>query len=520
VTRSRALVAATAFAVAFLLLLPPALRKGFDHDEHQFVAAGALLAGEGLLPYRDYPYFHVPNLPLVYAALFTLTDHRLLAARLFSVACAAGAVAILVHAAAAGLSGLGRVSRLLAAAGTGLLLLANPVFRYTTGRTWNHDFPTLLTLLAVLCVAEGLGPGRRGAGAWTWVAASGLLVGAAAGARLTYLPAVAPFALVVAAGGGPARRRLALLRTFGGGVALGLLPALALLAVAPEQFLFGNFAYRAASTLQKIEIGHQEAMTLAGKLRYLKEVLGEPGNLALAAGLAVFVPWARVVRPDPEDGGLLGLRLTLLVIPFLLGGSLVATPTFYQYLYAPVPFAVLGVALALAWRCARGGSPGVHLRVFLVLVAAALAYGYGDYRDPGLLLRPREWFPTHVRAVAREIRGAVGEGPVLTMAPTWILEGGMRIYPEFATGPFAWRSGHLVPKERRERLGVVSPEEFPEFVAARPPRGILVGFEERQEPPLVDYARARGYRPLDLPGVGTLWVAPEPAGRLAAPGSG
>jgi hypothetical protein len=50
---------------ALLLLWGLNMRRGLNHDEHQFVASGALLARNGLLPYRDFVYFHVPLLSLV-----------------------------------------------------------------------------------------------------------------------------------------------------------------------------------------------------------------------------------------------------------------------------------------------------------------------------------------------------------------------------------------------------------------------------------------------------------------------
>ena len=41
-------------AAAFVLLWGLNMRRGLNHDEHQFVASGALLARAGLLPYRDF----------------------------------------------------------------------------------------------------------------------------------------------------------------------------------------------------------------------------------------------------------------------------------------------------------------------------------------------------------------------------------------------------------------------------------------------------------------------------------
>jgi hypothetical protein len=59
------------FLVEVLLLVAGVnLRRGLNHDEHQFVASGVLLARQGLLPYRDFPYFHVPLLSVIYARSF------------------------------------------------------------------------------------------------------------------------------------------------------------------------------------------------------------------------------------------------------------------------------------------------------------------------------------------------------------------------------------------------------------------------------------------------------------------
>src|SRR3954470_9477005 len=59
--------------VVFTVMLARAMSKPLDHDEHQFIASGALLARRGLLPYRDYPYFHMPYLAGAYALLFRLS---------------------------------------------------------------------------------------------------------------------------------------------------------------------------------------------------------------------------------------------------------------------------------------------------------------------------------------------------------------------------------------------------------------------------------------------------------------
>ena len=90
-TRQRRWFAAAAagfFVLVLLLLFSLNMQRGFDHDEHMYVAAGKLLASKSLLPYRDYHYLHMPNLVLVYGLVFKFTDYPFLAARAFSVLCA------------------------------------------------------------------------------------------------------------------------------------------------------------------------------------------------------------------------------------------------------------------------------------------------------------------------------------------------------------------------------------------------------------------------------------------------
>ena len=48
-------LAAVWLAIVFVLLLGLNMRRGLNHDEHQFVASAALIARQDMLPYRDFP---------------------------------------------------------------------------------------------------------------------------------------------------------------------------------------------------------------------------------------------------------------------------------------------------------------------------------------------------------------------------------------------------------------------------------------------------------------------------------
>jgi hypothetical protein len=95
---------------------------------------------------------------------------------------------------------------------------------------------------------------------------------------------------------------------------------------------------------------------------------------------------------------------------------------------------------------------------------------------------------------------------VLTLSPIYPLEGGLPIYEQFASGPFAWRVSSLVPSSARATLHMVSPEELEAVLTAKPPAGILVGREADEEGEFVAYAMAHDFHPLEVGEGLTLWV--------------
>jgi 4-amino-4-deoxy-L-arabinose transferase-like glycosyltransferase len=337
------------FAALFLMFLLMSLGKRLDHDEHQFVASGALLARRGLWPYRDYAYFHMPNLAIINAIAFGVSDHLLLSSRLVSMT-AGLLTTVLIFFAVRGAFGFAPRVRDGAAALAVLALVCNPIFITTTGRAWNHDLPTFLTVAAFLCAVRGLRRDRS----TLMVGLSGALLGLAIGTRLTFAPAALSFgAMVAIAPGKSPRAKAGLILVLGAGIAVALLPSWVLFAQAPREFIFGNFTYASLNTRFHEEGGLGRGMTLPGKLGYVfSDLLIKPGNLllfmALAASLAGVWKYKRRT-PHPHRFEMLSL---IFVIGGLLVGSFAPAPLFPVYFYEPVPFAVLLVAYAAA------GAPG------------------------------------------------------------------------------------------------------------------------------------------------------------------
>jgi hypothetical protein len=245
----RAAVAGIVLVVLFALLFGLNMRRGLNHDEHQFVGSAVLLARAGLLPYADFAYFHVPGQTLLNAAIFVIFDHYLLAARTLAVISSWLGLALIL------VSGLrfapfaGGWARLGYALAGVVALMASPIFVFTSGRAWNHDLPMLLALAAALTFLHASGYDRRAAGRLPscpacWLATTGVLLGLAAATRLSYAFLTPAFVLALwLTSGRPWRARLADSGWLAVGGLVGLAPVWWALLVAPEGFLFGNVVY-------------------------------------------------------------------------------------------------------------------------------------------------------------------------------------------------------------------------------------------------------------------------------------
>jgi hypothetical protein len=465
------------FGAALVVMLGFALGAPLDHDEHQFIASAALLARDGLLPYRDFAYFHTPNLVGIYALLFLVTDHLLLAARLFSTLCAwligIGLFAISLH----------RASSVALALGIAALFFVNPVVDYTFPKAWNHMLPALLLLLAFASQCRGARLGRAG-----WFFASGFLVAAAAGTRISFAPLALPF--LVMAWFTPGRHRAVAACIVGMFVAS--IPTFLLLGAAPEQFLFDNLAYNSrVNALYRLASG-DERSALLSKTIFVGKVLVNPGNAALLGiGLFAILRRRRQWRSDYPT------TLLLAILPFVLVGIFAPTPSYSQY------YSVLAVVAALA--AALGLRPTARWPLAAIVAVSGTASVVQNF-ETVTRLAAREWTPLQLHADGRALRMRVDSGRVLTLAPIVPLEGGLDIYPELATGSFAWRTASLIPPAERQRHGFIAPEDLLDRLAARPPTAILLGYERKQERTLLTYARDHGYHRTELRDKITGWL--------------
>jgi hypothetical protein len=490
------------------LLFSRGMVRSLNHDEHQFLAPGALLSREGLLPYRDYPLFHLPNLVFAYAAMDRLTGDPILGPKLLSFLASWLGAGIILWVALRYTQGSAWV-RLTVGASLLVLLHFDPLFLYTAGKTWNHEVPALLLLLAILFHVESF---RRNS--TRFIALSGLACGLAIGTRLTFLPCIIPLLGTIILFPVEPRRRWTLAAAFSGGAAISMAPSLYFLATSPEPFLFGNLEFPRLRLLDPENTRIRKTMTLWRKLRYFAKEIVLPSWPAFVAFIAFAVPAFR-----RRLGGLTSdrdLHLVPLVGLFLVAGCFLPSRYQYQHFFALLPLVALGIALArigsteTSPRCRYAG---VSLLALLALISFGRATYLAEKGDQPALpqlsaLHSRaDWFSTEAIEFGEELRSHVPSGRILTLAPAGPLAAGLQIYPEFATGPFAWRSAKFVAPARRSPLHVVAPDDLETFLTAAPPAGILTGVEDDDlEEPLIAYAENHGFHAIKLQRKRKLWV--------------
>ena len=342
---------------------------------------------------------------------------------------------------------------------------------------------------------------------------AGFLLAAATSVRLSFAFCFLPFALSVLYGGTALDARRRGLALIGAGLAacVAFVPEWLFLWETPRAFVFGNLEYPRLNTLFYASLGGAGAMTWPGKAYHLVQTfITDPGNAVLFAlflTAVVTVVWNRNVKSasNAEIWLLLGLVAALLV------GSWGPTPAQYQYYYQMVPFMVLLVFHAVArrpdlvprWRSVVGWAT-------VVVVATGLPRWYWPVIR---VASPECWTPVAVHTTSTWIAQHTPPGArVLTTDIAVPLETGLAAYPEYAVGRHALHIGPFVSADRRRMLHVAWGEELARVLKERPADAVF--FDRRvvgDSVSLIDYAKARGFRPLASPdGNYELWVAPEP----------
>ncbi|MEN4013588.1 MAG: hypothetical protein ROW48_16255 [Bellilinea sp.] len=488
----------------FLIIFSRAMTIGFSHDEYQFVASAQLFVQDGLLPYQDYPFLHMPYQVFINAIGIILTPYHFLAAR--ALTAIANFLSIVVISLI--LIKKWEKSRPLTAvvliALASFILLLNPALKIMDGRALNHAFAGLFSLLAFFILQRA---SSRQKPAYPLFFVCGLFSAFAAGVRLSYLVVVPALiiGIVFDSSATEFRERIKRLVWFSAGILFGLTPILILFLLSPEAFYYGNFTYIRLNTIYREILGHSTAMTLAEKIEFFYERELTHSASAVLYGMTLLIAAYHAVRCRRGGFGKSTPLLTLFLLGmFLLAASFSPTPLWPQYFFAPVPFFILFIFMGLEISAAMQKKVPLIAILMLALLWAS-NQNYAEIpRAARSLSDPSNWLPIKAHQYSSSLKSHLDQGSVLTLGSSFVLEAGLDIYPVFTVGPFAWRTSPILARETRETYGVISPEDLPAFLAGNPPAAVLVGFGERFEGfsaddpggleiPFIRYARQNGY---------------------------
>jgi hypothetical protein len=189
---------------------------------------------------------------------------------------------------------------------------------------------------------------------------------------------------------------------------------------------------------------------------------------------------------------------------------LVAAIPLPQYFYAPVPLAVIGLAISIAKT-----TPMLRKDYWVLFIVTSVCFASTavDYRYLGRLFQPEDWATIKVHNAGRQLASLTGHGKVLTLSPIFPLEGGLRIYPELTAEPFACRSAAFLRASARVEYKMLASKDFPRLLIKEPAQGILVSSDSVLDQSVAVFARTHGYQKFPIVGELTVYLPPA---RIAA----
>lgn len=481
----------------FLRLMNYELRK----DEQLYVPPIRLLDNQNL--YSDFFYNHTPGAAWWFHGVRQLlgSDHLLFSGRIGVL------LAWLIFAAAIGVLAYALTRSAWIAWSITVLSLVNELFLTQAGMSASNNFlplPFAFIGLGLFMVAAISRTPRF----WL-VLLSGLFLSVAVVFKVSAVAFIVP----AAAGAFLFPRhfsirervwRVALPLAAGGLV--GAIPIIFYLVTDRARFLAHIVGYHLGPHARYFQEGaapDQDAVTtLSGKIMLAHELwLGGAVAIGLAALAAVIGFWAgdRGNRDLPRAMQWSAALLVTVAFCVSAGFSLIPTPSFPQYFAPPLICLPLGLIALVA-----GLSPGGRKQARVALVAASViviaAQAPRLLQHVGTIMSPERWTVMRVHAngaeIARQLAAAQLTGKVATLAPVYPLEGGLPVYSELATGPFAFRTADLTSPNLARFYRMVSAAGVADLFDADPPAAFLLGFEPELEKPLLHYAIMHGYLPL------------------------
>jgi hypothetical protein len=513
------------FAALAFRILNYELRK----DEQLYVPPIRLLDTQEL--YRDFFYNHTPGSAWLFYGLGKLTgsDHLLLSGRLGVLLGWVVLIAVI-----GGISYALTQSR-LASWCIVLLSVTNELFLTQPGMTaTNNLLPLPFSLLGLGLFVLGVRDERprpllyAGAGFFMALAVCFKV------SAVAFIPPVVIAAFLLPRALGIKERVLRVVTPLAIGGIVGGLPVLYYLATDRQRFLAHVLGYHTGPHVQYMRMpgvaDDGAAMSLAAKLVLAHDIWFAAGvAVAMVALVGLLITSLR----EETDVRTMARRLSSGPMMVVFGAlvfsvvfSFLPTPGFPQYFGPPlicIPLALAVVFASLGAEQRRQATPILLAATAIALVIAAPRFGQylGRVSHPGL------WTVMRVHdagvAIADRMAETGAHGKVATLAPIYPLEGGLEVYPELSTGPFAYRTGDITAPALAAHYKMTSPTNIGALLASEPPAALLLGFDPGLEAPMRAFAEANGYAPAkdlvikDRYGDALLYLRPGQSGSPATP---
>lgn len=476
---------------------------GLRRDEMMFVPPAQYMPDWQL--YQDVFFNHVPNVAWFFHSMhIVFGDQGLLgAARI-------GVFLLWVLLILAIVWTTLRISRswLLALFSAVAILAADPLLGQAGMAATNNLLPLPFAVLGLgLFVVETMEQRPRS----SLIFVAGMCLSLAAGSKVSavvFIPPVALAAFLLPARISLRTRLTGTVLPLAAGGLVGALPVFWYLLDDPQLFLAHvlsfhtgpHIAYWTANAASEPGL----AMGLGGKLQLAFGAWLAGGSLILATVL-VYLFWMSLRaghKGERQDGKCLGQIVVVLAVTALAAVlSFVPTPGFPQYYIQPlVCLPILGALLyrQIGTRDRQQVVPVLCASMFVMLVITL------PRLMPGLasLAKPDDFTSARLVRGGQELQQAlashnVPEGPVATFMPLYPMEAGLDIYPEFASGQFAYRIAPYTDAELAAFYRMVGADGLGDLFGKQPPAAILIGYDPDLEAPMLEYVRANNY--LEVP---------------------
>ncbi len=477
------------FAYIFQAAFIRSMNNYTDHDDNPYNAGAKITHEEGLLPYKDYRFIHMPYYVFAYSLILEFTPSLTFSARIISLASFFSVLVLIFYSIQASLSGKNQIVKFIAGASALIFLMYNPFVQYSFAR-FTYDFPLLLSVLSFLTLILT----EKSQESFLTASISGLLLGIAIGFRLHFIFFTVPFAIsLLLFLKKPIRTKLKLFIYFSLGVFAGLIPVFILFLMAPKEFIFDIFQFHFNIDM-KAQAG--AALPLGKKLSLLFPLMREKWQSSVLLEGAIILLVLKLFSLVKDDVLDFRINVLLVTLPFLVYLS-VGKLLMIQYLYPLSVFLILFIFYGIS---ALKKYANYALMLFFAL--SILILPGVNHKIINEFKKPGDWNALSRYQISTLVDEATaGITKVLTLSPAEVIESdSIKIYNEFVSSPFIYRTSHLIQDDVRKEFNIISEKEIDSFLNENRPEAILTGYYPGDlEMKFIEFAQTNEYTVIDLP---------------------